>query len=67
MYGIAYKRNHPVYDVCALYKIRNKGFCVIQQRFNNDTKSTFWSEIDPWLTDILYLHHKFKAHLDKRS
>ena len=67
MYRIAYKRNHPVYDVCALYKIRNKGLCVIQQRFNNDTKSTFWSEIDPWLTDILYLHHKFKAYFDKRS
>ena len=67
MYGIAYKRNHPVYYVCTLYKIGDKGLCVIQLIFNNDTKSTFWSEIDPWLTDILYLHHKFKAYFDKRS
>lgn len=67
MYGIAYEYNHPVYDVCTLYKIGDKGLCVIQQRFNNDTKSTFWSEIDPWLTDILYLYHKFKAYFDKRS
>ena len=47
MYGIAYECNHPVYDVCTLYKIGNKGLCVIQQRFNNYTKSAFWSEIDP--------------------
>ena len=67
MYGFAYKCNHPVYDVCTLYKIGDKGLCVIQQIFNNDTKSTFWSEIDPLLTDILYLHHKFKAYFDKRS
>ena len=67
MYGIAYECNHPVYDVCTLYKIGNKGLCVIQQRFNDDTKSTFWSEIDPWLTDILYLHPKLKAYFDKRS
>lgn len=32
---------------------------VIQQRFNSKTKTTYWSEIDPWLTDDLYLHPKF--------
>lgn len=67
MYGFEYKCNHPVYDVYTLYKIGDKGLCVIQQIFNNDTKSTFWSEIDPLLTDILYLHPKFKAYFDKIS
>ena len=67
MYVIAYECNHTVYDVCTLYKIGNKRLCVIQQRFNNNTKSTFLSEIDPWLTDILYFHPKFKSYFDKRS
>lgn len=26
-----------------------------------------WSEIDPWLTDDIYLHPKFKEYFDERS
>lgn len=40
---------------------------MVQQRFDVETKSTGWSEIDPWLTDILYLHPKFKEYFDERS
>ena len=67
MYGKLYICNHPVYDRCTLYRIGDKGLAVIQQRFNNETKSTYWSEIDEWLTDELYLHPKFKEYFDKRS
>lgn len=67
MYGKLYICNHPVYDRCTLYKIGDKGLAVIQQRFNDETKSTYWSEIDEWLTDELYLHPKFKNFFDKRS
>ena len=67
MYGITYNCEHPVYDKCTLYQIDDKGLAVIQQRFNPETKSTWWSEIDPWLTDNLYLHPKFKEFFDKRS
>ena len=67
MYGETYHCNHPVYDKCTLYKIHNKGLAVIQQRYNPKTKSTRWGEIDPWLTDPLYLHPKFKEYFDKRS
>lgn len=31
------------------------------------TKTTNWTEIDPWLTDTLYLHNRFKDFFDKRS
>ena len=55
MYGRVYICNHPVYDRCTLYEINNKGLAVIQQRFDNDTKCTYWTEIDEWLTDPLYL------------
>lgn len=67
MYGETYKCDHPVYDKCTLYLIGNKGLAVIQQRFNKDTKTTWWGEIDPWLTDSLYLHPNFKGFFDNRA
>lgn len=66
-YGFTYESNHPVYDKCTLYQIGNKGLAVIQQRFDPITKHTYWSEIDPWLTDSIYLHAKFKEFFDERS
>ena len=67
MYGDIHTCNHPAYNVCTLFKMGNRGLAVIQQRFNNSTKQTWWSEIDPWLTDVLYLHPKFKELFDERS
>lgn len=67
MYGQIYICNHPVYTRCTLFKIEDKGLAVIQQRYEQDTKSTWWSEVDPWLTDALYLHPKFKAFFDERA
>lgn len=67
LYGKIYICNHPVYNSCTLYKIGDKGLAVIQQRFDQETKRTFWTEIDPWLTDDLYLHTKFKEFFDDRA
>ena len=67
MYGDIYTCKHPVYSRCTLFKIDNRGLAIIQQRFNNINKSTWWGEIDPWLTDSLYLHPKFKEFFDERS
>jgi len=50
-----------------LYEIGGKGLAVIQQRFNSDAKSTWWSELDPWITDALYLHPGFKEYFDERA
>lgn len=66
-YGITYKCNHPVYNKCTLYTINNKGLAVIQQRFDEKTKCTWWENIDPWLIDELYLHPKFKSFFDDRA
>ena len=66
MYGKLYICNHPVYDRCTLFTIGDKGLAVIQQRFNPDTKTTYWTEVDSWLTDSLYLHPKFKKFFDER-
>lgn len=67
LYGKVYICKHPVYNSCTLYRIGDKGLAVIQQRFDHETKSTFWTEIDPWLTDDLYLHTKFKEFFDDRA
>jgi hypothetical protein len=56
-----------VYDKCTLFQINNKGLAVIQQRFDKETKATWWGEIDPWLTDLIYLHPKFKEYFEERS
>lgn len=67
MYGQAYECDHPVYSRCTLYLINGQGLAVIQQRYNPVNKITWWGEIDPWLTDDLYLHPGFKNVFDKRS
>lgn len=67
MYGETHICNHPIYNSCTLYKIADRYLAVIQQRFDPETKHSWWSEIDPWLTDILYLHPRFKSFFDSRS
>lgn len=67
IYGERYICDHPVYDSCTLYKEGKKGLAVIQQRFDTETKSTWWTELDPWLTDDLYLNPGFKQFFDERS
>lgn len=67
MYGKLYICDHPVYSRCTLFQIGDKGLAVIQQRFEPEEKRTWWGEVDPWLTDELYLHPKFKKYFDDRS
>lgn len=67
IYGKTYMCDHPVYEKCTLYEIGDKGLAVIQQRYNKYTKSTKWTDIDPWLTDEIYLHVRFKDFFDERA
>ena len=67
MYGTIHECDHPVYSKCTLFTIGDRGLAVIQQRYDESTKSTRWTELDPWLTDDLYLHPKFKEFFDERS
>lgn len=66
-YGNTYICDHPVYDRCTLFKIEDKGLAVIQQRYDRQSKMTWWSEVDPWLTDVLYLHPNFQSYFEDRS
>lgn len=66
-YGDRYRCDHPVYNECTLYTSNGKGLAVIQQRFNKDTKTSWWGPIDEWLTDALYLHQGFEEFFRKRA
>ena len=67
MYGAMRTCNHPVYNCCTLFQMGENGLSVIRQRFDEKTKKTWWSDIDPRLTDMLYLHPKFKEFFGDRS
>lgn len=67
MYGKIHKCDHPVYNKCTLYTINEKGLAVIQQRYCSKTKNTYWTDVDPWLTDEIYLHPKFLTFFNSRS
>ena len=66
-YGSVYICNHPVYSRCTLYLIEQKGLAVIQQRYNPDTKCTYWTEIDSFLQDEVYLHPGFLLYFNTRA
>lgn len=67
IYGDTYICDHSVYNTCTLFKINEKGLAVIQQRYDEETKSTYWTEIDPWLVDDLYLHNRFEEFFNERA
>lgn len=68
MYGETYECVNPIYKKCTLYKIDDgRGIAVIQQHYDPETKHTWWGEIDPWLTDDIYLHPEFKVFLYSNS
>lgn len=67
LYGETYICTHPVYDRCTLYRMGEKGLAVVQQRFDYPTKRTYWTEIDPWLTDAIYLQGGFKSYFDRHA
>ena len=67
IYGKIYICDHVIYDRCTLYEIDGNGLAVIQQRFNPNTKESWWGEIEPWLTNDLYLNKGFRKYFNKRA
>lgn len=67
VFGRRYVCNHPVYDSCTLFELEKKGLAVIQQRFDERSKRTWWGEIELWLTGTLYLHPNFLDYFEERA
>ena len=66
-YGVVYICDHPVYSRCTLYTIQTKGLSVIQQRYDQQTKHTFWTEIDAELQDEIFLDPNFLLYFRSRA
>lgn len=66
-YGKTYICDHPLYNRCTLYLIGENGLAVIQQRFDADTKHTYWAEIDPWAVDPIYICEGFLPLFERRA
>lgn len=59
--------DHPVYDQCSLYSDEHKGLAVIQQRFNQEAKTTWWGKIDPWLYGDILQQPGFEDYFSKMA
>lgn len=66
-FGEIYICNHPAYNRCTLYKYGERGIAVIQQRYVKSTKHTYWTEIDDWIANALWLYPKFHTYLRKHA
>ena len=60
--GQLYCCDHPVYNRCTLYKRGEIGLAVIQQRYDEFTKYTYWTEIDPCLMDAVFNNEFFTRY-----
>lgn len=65
--GQTYCCDHPLYNRCTLYLIDGVGLAVIQQRFKRISKSTYWTEIDPWLVDDIFNQSRFLELFKERA
>lgn len=65
MYGEIYSCNHPVYSECTLFKIDNLGLAVIQQYYDEPTKHTWWSSVEYWIANDIYVNPNFLDYFNK--
>lgn len=62
-----YVCNHPLYSQCTLYQFNDLGLAVIQQRFDANEKTTYWTEVDAGLADDIYRHPKFYRYFKAKA
>lgn len=67
VYGETYECNHTVYNRCTLFRDGLLGLAIIQQRFDSESKRTYWTELDDWLPNELYLNQRFAGYFNERK
>lgn len=67
VFGEIYICNHPVYSKCTLFREGDRGLAVVQQRYSKTTKRTWWTQIDDYFRNPIYLHPKFRAYFERMS
>ncbi len=66
-YGKTHICNHPVYTYCTLYQAHGCGLAVIQQRFDQEGKYTYWEQIDDCLVDDIYCQPGFSRYFEEHA
>lgn len=67
VFGRTYVQNDSVYRAATLFFMKGKGLCVIQMRYDPETKSFYWDEIDPGLANDIFLNPGFGEYFDKHA
>lgn len=67
IHGITHRVRHPLFDRCTVFREKRVGFAVIQQRFDPETKRTYWTEIDPWLCDEIFESPEYEYFFHKNA
>ena len=62
-----YKCDHKLYSKCTLYLFGVKGLAVVQQRWSERMKVSWWGPIDPWLIDDIWNQEGFMTIFDKHA
>ena len=63
--GFTYYCDHPLYNECMLYLLPSgKGLAVIQQRFNEKLKYTWWGRIDERVNIDISNSHGLEDYLE---
>lgn len=67
LFGSNYRCDHPLYEWCTIYEQDGIGLAVIQQRYDPVTKHSWWSTIDPWVANDIYLNPNFYEYFKKNA
>ena len=62
-----YSCDHPLYNKCTLFKTGDKGLAVVQKRYNDTHKWTWWGPIDSCIAADISIHPDFKEFLEKKA
>lgn len=55
-------KDHAVYREATLYSEGDKGIMVVQEHFDEKTKSVWWGAVDPAVANDIYLNRNFPAY-----
>ena len=66
-YSKVYSCNHPLYNKCTLYSWGEFGLAVVQQRYNEHEKISWWGPIDPWLSNDIHAEPKFREYFNTHA
>lgn len=65
--GQVYCCDHPLYNRCTLFQNGSKGLAVIQEHFNEKSKTRWWGTIEPWIAGDIYLNTNFNKYFEANA